>query len=604
MLFYGDQSRTEPARAKLAGIVRAVRRAEAMAGGVARHAALVSAFIEAGEFVQGVADVEFAARGGRDGRSAAVDLAIALLTRIAASIRSSWNSGFARGEAVPPELFRAAALSDLPETLRVKRAEGFAFYAVYPEAYLAAAQAAAPVLGRATKVIGIRSIGAALAALVAAGTGAAAPLTLRPVGHPFRRQLSMAEALQQEILADRDAAYAVADEGPGLSGSSFGGVADFLEDRGVPAGRIHFFPSHAGDPGPRASPRHRERWARAARHVVEFDDLVLRAPALPEHRLSLWAADLTGTSEGRLEDVSGGAWRRFRYAGEEDWPPVDARSERRKFLLHGPGGAWLLKFAGLGPEGERKLERARALHAAGFCPRVAGLRHGFLVAEWIAGARPLDGGEWGADRLAAHVGRYLGFRARRFPAGGERGASPEALRRMARHNTAEALGEEWARRVERRTAGLDAMGRRLRPVETDGRLHPWEWLVLPDGGGLLKTDALDHHAGHDLIGCQDVAWDIVGAVVELGLRGHVAQLCQAIEREAGYAVEPASLALMEPCYLAFHLGACAMAAQVAAPNEAKRLDSAVGRYAGLLRSVLADGDPGRGPISAQGCGTN
>jgi hypothetical protein len=36
-------------------------------------------------------------------------------------------------------------------------------------------------------------------------------------------------------------------------------------------------------------------------------------------------------------------------------------------------------------------------------------------------------------------------------------------------------------------------------------------------GRQLKTDALHHHAGHDLVGCQDVAWDIVGVTVELGL---------------------------------------------------------------------------------------
>jgi hypothetical protein len=29
---------------------------------------------------------------------------------------------------------------------------------------------------------------------------------------------------------------------------------------------------------------------------------------------------------------------------------------------------------------------------------------------------------------------------------------------------------------------------------------------------LLKTDALDYHAGHDPIGCQDIAWDIAGAI--------------------------------------------------------------------------------------------
>jgi hypothetical protein len=595
MLVYGDQTRTEDARAKLAGIARALRDAAAMPAGIARHGALAAAFIEAGELAQGVADAAFTARGHRDARSPAGDAALALLTRLAAVLRSSWDSGFALLDtAAPAEALRALGAAPLPETLRTKRAEGFAFYALYPEAYLAAARAAALPPGRRTRVIGIRSIGAALGALVAAAAGAPPPVTLRPVGHPFRRELSLAGELEAELLADPAASFAVADEGPGLSGSSFGAVVDFLEDRGrVSPDRVHLFPSHNGEPGPQASPRHRARWANARRHVVEFDALALRPATPAAHRLSSWAAELVGAPDGPLEEISGGGWRRLRYAREADWPPVHAQAERRKFLLRAGGGkTWLLKFAGLGREGERKLERARALHAAGFAPAVAGFRHGFLVEEWIDGARPLDrAGGYDRARLAERVGRYLGFRARRFPAGAEQGASLAELRAMARHNAAEAMGEEWGRRVERRTAGLETFEPRLRRVETDNRLHAWEWLLLPGGGGdgPLKTDALDHHAAHDLIGCQDIAWDVAGAMCELELEGERSALGAAVEREAGRAVEPGLVSLLAPCYLAFQLGSCAMAAQIAAADEAARLRTAVERYAGLLRRALADG---------------
>ncbi len=592
MLFYGDQTRTEDARAKLSGIARALREAEAMPAGIARHGALAAAFIEAGELAQGIADAVFAGRGGRDGRSPAGNAALALLTRLAAAVRSSWDSGFASLDPVPAEALRALGAAPLPDTLRTKRAEGFAFYALYPEAYLEAAKTAGLPHGRRVKVIGIRSIGAALGALVAAAAGTPPPVTVRPVGHPFRRELSLSEELEAELLADPTAAFAVADEGPGLSGSSFGAVADFLEDRGVAPGRVHFFPSHNGGPGPRASPRHRERWAAAHRHVVEFDALALRAPALAAHRLPSWVADLVGAPDGALEEVSGGGWRRLRYAREADWPPVHAQAERRKFLLRAGGKTWLLKFAGLGREGERKLERARALHAAGFAPAVAGFRHGFLVEEWIGNARALD--RSGPDRaaLAGRVGRYLGFRARRFPAAPGQGAPLAALRDMARHNAAEGLGEGWARRLECRTAGLEAFEPRLRRVETDNRLQAWEWLA-PPGGDLLKADALDHHAAHDLIGCQDVAWDVAGAAAELELGGGAsAALRAAVEHETGRAVDPGLAALLTPCYLAFQLGAWSMAAQVAAPGEAARLGAAVERYAGLLRRALADGGGG------------
>ena len=42
-------------------------------------------------------------------------------------------------------------------------------------------------------------------------------------------------------------------------------------------------------------------------------------------------------------------------------------------------------------------------------------------------------------------------------------------------------------------------------------------LALLKDPTLLKTDALDHSEGHDLIGCQDIAWDVVGAATELEL---------------------------------------------------------------------------------------
>ena len=581
MLFYGDHTRTEDARAKLSRIARALREAEAMPAGIARHGALAAAFIEAGELAQGVADAEFAARGGRDARSPAGDAALALLTRSAAALRTSWNSGFAALDPAPTEALQALGAARLPDALQTKRAEGFAFYALYPEAYLEAARAAALPDNRRVKVVGIRSIGAALGALVAAAAGAPPPVTLRPVGHPFRRELSLSEDLEAELLADPAAVFAVADEGPGLSGSSFGAVADFLEDRGgVPPGRLHFFPSHNGEPGPQASPRHRARWAAARRHVVEFDALAAR-------RLPSWVADLVGPPDGPLEDISGGGWRQLRRAREADRPPVHAQGERRKFLLRAGGKAWLLKFAGLGREGERKLERARALHAAGFAPAPAGFRHGFLVEEWIEDARALDRTEHGPARLAERVGRYLGFRARRFPAEAGQGASLAALRQMARHNAAEGLGEGWARRLELGTAGLEAFEPRLRRVETDNRLHAWEWLALPDGR-LLKADALDHHAAHDLVGCQDVAWDIAGAVCELGLEKERGALLAAVEREAGRATDHALAALLTPCYLAFQLGAWTMATQVAAPEDAARLGAEVERYAGLLRRTLAE----------------
>ena len=79
-----------------------------------------------------------------------------------------------------------------------------------------------------------------------------------------------------------------------MSGSSFGAVADFLENGGVPPDRIHFFPSHWGMPGGCSSDRHRLRWQHASRHVVDIGDMLIHKPRRPEHRLETWATDLVG----------------------------------------------------------------------------------------------------------------------------------------------------------------------------------------------------------------------------------------------------------------------------------------------------------------------
>jgi hypothetical protein len=627
MLVYGDQARSVEPRVMLDRLAETLRAAAALPSGILRHAALVAGLVTAGELAQGIADAEFGARGGQDAPSPAQDAAMALLLRLGVGIRLSWESGFARCPPPPEAELRALRDTPLPGLIRAKRAEGFAHYALYPEAWLRAGLESG--LGPGLRVIGLRSIGAPLGAMVAAATGAPRPVTLRPVGHPFRRALSLAPALEAALLAGpARARFAVVDEGPGLSGSSFGAVADWLEDRGVAPGRIHLFPGHAGAPGPQAAARHRERWARATRHLVPFEALVLEA-SRPEHRLETWAAALLGPLEAPLRDISGGAWRPLRYVREAEWPPVHAGQERRKFLARAGGATWLLKFAGLGPETEAGLARARALHAAGFTPPVAGMCHGFLVERWMEGARPLApcgplhgsgrsppptgplapcGPIHGSGRsppptgplapagfertrLVEAVGRYLGFRAARFPAGPESGASLAALLEMARHNAAEALGAAAARGLDRwRPAELARLEAGLRRVVTDNRLQAWEWLVLPDGR-LLKADALDHHAGHDLVGCQDIAWDLAGAAVELELSvAEAARLGTVVAAGCGRAAAPGLLALLRPCYLAFRLGQDSMAADAMAgwPAEAARLRASAGCYAARLQQI-ADG---------------
>ena len=582
MLVYGDAVRTEDPRALLVRVLEGAERASAMAPGIKRHGALAAVFIKAGELVQGIADAGFAEQR-RDAPSPAQGAAMALLLRLAGALRQSWDSGFKAPLAAvtAPEL---AGLT-LPEQIEVRHPEGYAFYALYPESYIEAAKGLRG--GPAPTVIGIRSIGTGLAALVASVLGTEPPITVRPVGHPFRRELSLSPELAEAILSRRNGTYAIVDEGPGLSGSSFGAVADFLEDAGVARQRIHVFPSHPGELGPQASSAHRERWAQLSRHCVVVDTLALE-PRIPEHALSHWIEDLIGPLTAPLEDISGGAWRARAFAAEAEWPAANVQQERRKFLAQTQDGTFLAKFAGLG-EDARKVARARLLSEAGFTPPVVGHRHGFVVERWLADAGPLDPTRVDRRRLVETVGRYLAFRAQHFPATRRQGASLARLVEMARHNTGQALGAAAAEGLDAMMRNVAALGDEVRPIEVDGRMHPWEWLVCR-GGGLVKTDALDHHAAHDLVGCQDVAWDVIGAAVELGLTlSEREAVCAVIAGATGRAVAPALLRLYEPCYLAFHMGACALGHEtlIGFVGESARLDVSRQRYAEALQRALS-----------------
>ena len=156
---------------------------------------------------------------------------------------------------------------------------------------------------------------------------------------------------------------------------------------------------------------------------------------------------------------------------------------------------------------------------------------------------------------------------------------------MLRQNGSEALGADAGPSLDRLARGGSQL--QVRRVATDNRLHPWEWLETPDGR-LLKADAVDHCAGHDLIGCQDIAWDIVGAGVELSLSAAgQARLAAVVAQEAGRPADGELRAFLTPCYLAFQLGAASMAADAAHdPAEARRLRAAGARYAARLRDAL------------------
>jgi hypothetical protein len=214
------------------------------------------------------------------------------------------------------------------------------------------------------------------------------------------------------------------------------------------------------------------------------------------------------------------------------------------------GRTWLIKFTGLGEIGQRKFRDARALGEAGFSPQVRALCHGFLVQEWVSG-QPLEAAHEARDKHIDLLAEYLSFRSQRLGTPGG-GASIEQLCDMAIKNTSEALGSAAAERLKRRLSSLGPIGAPRKLVRTDNRMHVWEW--IQHNGRMIKIDAIDHCESHDLIGCQDIAWDVAGSAVEQQLSTPElrALCCEMANR--GVQVDPDVLSAMVPCYLAFQMG--------------------------------------------------
>ncbi len=580
MLVYGDMERVEEAASICRRIVDGMMTCLCMRPDRHRHELLVQTFIMTGELVQGLADREFQQRGC-DEISDTQNAGAELLLMQARMILQSWQGGFT-GTLTHSAGWKALLERlGLEEPIRIRRPEGYAHYALYPESFLEAALRSG--LTSETVVIGVRSIGVGLGALVAAALGSRPAYSLRPAGDPFRRHVLPGETLQNCILNRSDTDFAIVDEGPGLSGSSFGCIADWLETNGIPAERLHFFPSHKGEPGGQVSKTHLRRWRQRQPHVVDVHELILDVPER-KHSLKSWACELLGVSGDSWQDLSGGEWRKLCYGDPQNWPPSYRRQEKLKFLLSDGEARYLVKFAGL-CDAATKQARGRVLSEAGFTPPVFGTCHGFIVEPWVEGS-PMAAGP-ASKEMVEQIGQYLGFRAGHLPAA-HGGASLSDLCHMAVLNIREALGSEIADHVERLIGRPHRLTRYLRRTDTDNRLHRWEWVRRQDGR-LMKTDALDHNASHDLIGCQDVAWDIAGACVEFDLsKAQRLHLAQIVATESGRDAREDVLDVFEACYLGFQIGLWSLAAQSQDIVERGRLTNAVGRYEGRIRTLLAD----------------
>jgi hypothetical protein len=493
----------------------------------------------------------------------------------------------------------------------VKLPEGFAFYALYPEQYCLASlrwlsddTAPGPVV-----VVGIRSIGTTLSAVVTAALRAAGRdayrLTVRPSGHPFTRQVEITVPTPPELGGPEGAWGLVVDEGPGLSGSSMAAAGAALVRAGLDRSRIRFFPGHEGEPGDAASEEVRSWWVDTPRYVTPLCELRWEGRSLPE-ALAALTPDLLRSREPveQVQDLGGGQWRSVVFRDPGQWPAVCAAFELPKYRCTMRDGASVLwKFAGLGPAPggaqsatQRTIARLRRLADEGWTPAPLGSAFGFVAAPWVEGA-PLTRAD--ADpAVLSHVGRYL-VRAAGPPLAPREGdAALARLGEMLYWNTWESLGEEAAARTRHWSEKVAALQPDASPSYGDGHLAPHEWLRTPSGQ-LLKGDCAGHETDHTIVGRQPLAWDIVGAMVEWGLDEAGARpLLEVLEcdsllsraavprRQQAVALHTIDvLTFYRMAYAAFRVGQCTLCAGMNAPDpeEPPRL----GRAAAFYRDQLA-----------------
>lgn len=479
-------------------------------------------------------------------------------------------------------------LHEAPDlTLPLKVPEGFSLYALYPEQYLVAAgQWLADhqhQRAQGAVVVGIRSIGTTLAALVSTVLRAAGwevySLTVRPTGHPYNRQVDLGV-----VLPNTTAFGLVVDEGPGLSGSSLAATASALVEAGIARQKIAFFPGHANAPGGAGSAEVQTWWQNTPRYVAELSQLTFNGQPLQAALAAILPEPVI-----QLEDFSGGQWRQAVYPDPGAWPAICTAFERIKYRYTLQSGRQVLfKFMGLASSGSdltTTTATAAALLSdranAGLATPVLGAAYGFIATAWVAGT-PLTGNPQTPDSIET-LGRYIAQVAGASLSATEAHCALERLTEMLAVNIREALGEEAVALAQHfprpPTAPLPCYG--------DGHLQPYEWLS-DQAHYLIKTDSVGHDCDHTLVGKQAVVWDLAGAMVEWQLEeAEMIRLLSAFNAAGGASIDTATLPFYRAAYLAFRLGQCTMAAQVHDPYERERLLRASTSYHNELTKLLA-----------------
>jgi hypothetical protein len=542
MQIYGDSS----CEITIAALVRALLSRVGEQSGLASLRAML---IACGQLEQLVADADQASEALRRGANLATDHA-------AAAFYATWSAD--HPSAPRPKWSIELELQQLGSTLTqllglvgsasgtLKLPEGFAFYAVYPEQYCAAAAAYVNQRGSArgiNHVMGLRSIGTTLSAAVAVVLRAAEVAyeryTVRPFGHPFERRIELSKAFTKDDRA------LVVDEGPGLSGSSFFAASRALEERGVAATKQVYFCAHSEPPGEMASPQIRDFWHRARRYVASIH----ASPVTSQGSLSeTLCAELKREFQGEvlgLDDLSRGQWRRAAFGEPQAWPAAWIAFERPKLLARlADGRRVFLKYYGQVLRAQpitHELDwsdAAAARQLARSVSKVAQI-HGYVARLWLDG-----------ELLAAHE------------------KSEAVLERLASF----LADRSWQCVSEDLTAADAYYG-------ASGSLAPREWIRLPNGVIRKLPETLPGY-DHTAIDAEPLGWDLAGVVIEWNLTPVEAeQLLTLFCVRSGIRVRTADLSEHIRKYAGFHGALAQFCTTQSDIADSTRLENERVRYA-------------------------
>lgn len=444
----------------------------------------------------------------------------------------------------------------IPEQVCISPPEGFTYYALHPLDFRDAV-AQLPTGSQSVAVIGIRSIGTTLGAVVLASIKQerreASRITVRPTGHPYSRTMNFTDVEKRWISTQshNGADFVVVDEGPGRSGSTFLSVAEALVECGVAAERITLLGSRQPDPASLLAEGAANRWARF-RFIAASSSISCR-----------FARDIY---------AGGGCWRSLLLEESQDWPDSWTDMERLKFVS--PDRRTIFKFEGMGRVGAEIRVRAFALAEAGFSPSVTNAGDGFLAYDLLNG-RALTLGDRKPD-LLDFMASYCAFRAANFCAKSNTGSQ---LKEMLDFNLLTELGHKV--RLPEHVLSTS------RPVFVDGRMQPHEW-VRDGRRGIQKTDATSHGDDHFFPGPCDIAWDLAGIGVEWRLRREQSEyLLRKFEQLSGMSKTAERLPAYKLAYAVFRSGFCKMASEsVSDSAEQVRLRFAYQRYRKVVEELL------------------